>query len=90
MNDLYGWFDRPDQPSNEPTYDPPHDAPCPYCGEKLSADDVRTSSIMAVENPTRSYFYRTHRTCDDAASDGQRQSVFHAVLGRIEHDDGPI
>lgn len=63
---LWGWFDDPDQ--KEPTYEPPHDAPCPYCFAPVTADDVRTHSLMWI-GPVyakRSYFYRTHRTCDEA------------------------
>lgn len=46
-------------------YDPPHDAPCPFCGKPIHADDVRTHSLMysAPAYAKRSYFYRTHRTC---------------------------
>jgi hypothetical protein len=90
VNDLYGWYERADQASDAPTYDPPHDAPCPYCGNALIAGDVRAHSMMAVERPTRSYFYRTHRTCDDTASDGQKQSVFDGVLYRVAHDGEPV
>ena len=87
-NDLYGWYDSPDQPLDQPTYDPPRDAPCPYCGNPLTDDDVRTHSIMAadVATPRRSSFWRTHRTCDENASDGQKQSIFDGVLYRIEND----
>lgn len=63
-NKFYGWFDDPTQPANKPTYDPPHDAPCLYCGEDINADDVRTHSVMYVGKlRSRSYFYRTHKSC---------------------------
>lgn len=83
-NDLYGWFDSAEQ--REPTYDPPHNAPCPYCGSPCSDDDVRTHSLMAAENAKRAFYYRTHITCDEAATDGEKQSIFDAVIERIEHD----
>jgi hypothetical protein len=79
----YGWFDSAglDAP---PAYDPPRDAPCPYCGEPLRPNDVRTHSLMAADGPRdRSYFYRTHTTCDDAATEGQRQSLFGGMIERI-------
>lgn len=61
-NQFYGWFDDSDQQT--PSYEPPRDAPCLFCGQKISADDVRTHSITHVEGyARRSYFYRTHRTC---------------------------
>jgi hypothetical protein len=64
---LWGWYD--DSTQSRPSYDPPHDAPCPYCLAPLTADDVRTICVVLAEPvyAKRSYFYRTHRTCDDAA-----------------------
>ena len=69
-NKFYGWFDEGSQAV--PSHDPPHDAPCLYCGTSIREDDVRTHSLM-MAGPVyakRSYFYRTHRTCDDASKDG--------------------
>ena len=67
---LWGWFDDPGQ--KEASYDPPHDAPCPYCLAPLIPGDVRTHSLMWAGPlyAKRSYFYRTHRTCDDAGVSG--------------------
>lgn len=62
---FYGYFE---DPANEkPDLDPPHDAPCLYCGKPVNADDVRTHSLMysSMSYAKRSYFYRTHRVCDD-------------------------
>ena len=64
-NTFYGWFDDPGQTA--PTYEPPRDAPCLFCGFPVRADDVRTHSLMYRGGyGPRSYFYRTHRTCADA------------------------
>lgn len=61
-NAIYGWFDDPDQ--TEPSYTPPRGAPCLFCGSPVTADDVRTHSLMYQgQYAARSYFYRTHRTC---------------------------
>jgi hypothetical protein len=63
-NLFYGWFD--DSGQTEPTYEPPRDAPCLFCGFQVHADDVRTHNLMYQgEYGARSYFYRTHRTCAD-------------------------
>lgn len=66
---IWGWFDDVEQ--TVPTYDPPHDAPCPYCFAPITADDVRTHSILPIGKvyAKRSYFYRTHASCDAAAGD---------------------
>ena len=66
-NAIYGWFDDADQ--TDPTYEPPRDAPCLFCGGPVHAEDVRTHSLLRPdEYAARSYFYRTHRTCADAGS----------------------
>jgi hypothetical protein len=90
INDLYGWYSTAEQSVQEPDYDPPHDAPCPYCGLLIHPGDVRTHAFMATEHPTRSYYYRTHATCDEAAPDNQKQAVFDGVLARIASDGEPI
>jgi hypothetical protein len=86
MNDLYGWFTEPG--AAQPDYDPPHDAPCPYCGERLTAHDVRTHSFMGLGSADRSYFYRTHSSCDDAASEAVKQATFGAVIERVTVGEG--
>jgi hypothetical protein len=85
VNETYGWFD---DAIGEPAYDPPHDAPCLYCGLRLTPCDVRTHSVMAQYGAERSYFYRTHRMCDEAATEVQKQAIMGGVLDRIGHDLG--
>ncbi len=61
-NRFYGWFDDADQ--TEPSYEPPRDAPCPFCGGAIHASDVQTPSLMHVgQYAARSYFYRQHKSC---------------------------
>lgn len=84
--DLYGWFDADDQV--RPAYDPPHDAPCPYCGESLRVDDVRTESFVPAFDARRSYFFRMHRTCDDAADASARDRITEGVIARVEKELG--
>lgn len=78
---LWGWFD--DGSQSTPSYDPPHDAPCPYCFAPISEDDVRTHGIMMAGRhyAKRSYFYRTHSTCDYLAvsSAGMDGRIFDAI-----------
>lgn len=68
MQIFYGYHEDPT--GTVPEYDPPHDAPCLFCGKPISSDDVRTHSLMypSESYAKRSYFYRTHRTCDEAAA----------------------
>lgn len=77
---IYGWFHSAEQ--TIPSYDPPHDAPCPFCSKPIHADDVRTHSIMWDNERKRSYFYRTHRTCA-VASEHNMDGV---VWDMIEHN----
>jgi hypothetical protein len=76
---LFGWFDDEDQ--STPAYDPPRDAACLFCGAPITADDVRTHSIM-YRGSGRCYFYRTHRTC--AEKDKTGMSMDGVVFDMIE------
>jgi hypothetical protein len=88
VSDLYGWFDDPNQ--TVPTHDPPHDAPCPYCGEPIAADDVRTECFTPQFEQKRSYFFRYHRTCADLATQEQRDAITEGVIARIEKEFGSV
>jgi hypothetical protein len=75
-NIFYGWFD--DRGQQCPTYAPPRDAPCPYCGHPIHAEDVRTHNLMYQgQYAARSYFYRTHKTCDN---DDQTQTAMDGFI----------
>lgn len=69
MMRLWGWFDDPDQ--KIASYDPPHDAPCPYCFVPVTPATVRTVAMMMHEGQyaKRSYYYRAHIACIDAEAD---------------------
>ena len=97
-NDV-GFYSSAEQPIDQPSYDPPHDAPCPYCGLPITPDDVRTISVMYVGNVrvndedeiggvgnfrARSYFYQTHRTCAALALDAERHALDDMVFETIE------
>lgn len=62
---FYGYFE---DAGTVPDYDPPHDAPCLFCGTPVRPDDVRTHSLMYASESyaKRSYFYRTHRSCAES------------------------
>lgn len=80
---FYGWFDDPTQ--TEPTYEPPRDAPCPFCGKPIYSGDVRTHSLMyAGQYAARSYFYRTHRTC--AETDPTHTAMDGFILDMIRRN----
>lgn len=82
-NALVGWYDDPTQ--IEPSHEPPRDAPCLFCGFRIGADDVRTHSLMyASQYAARSYFYRTHRTCDEAESPIAMDSFVLDLIKRME------
>ena len=56
-----GYYDSPDQASDKPAYDPPHNSNCPICEKPITPDDIRTLSLR--NNDSVCLFYRTHRTC---------------------------
>jgi hypothetical protein len=80
-NAFYGWYDDPTQAADRPSYEPPRDGPCLFCGNPISADDVRTHSIMyeSKEYAKRAYFYRTHRSCDANAKTGMDGFIFDMI-----------
>lgn len=63
---FYGYFEDP-SPDAKPEYDPPRDAPCPFCGKPVHAGDVQTPSMMYASRSyaQRSYFYRQHKSCSE-------------------------
>ena len=82
-NIFYGWFD--DRGQERPTYEPPRDAPCPFCGHAVHADDVRTHNLMYEGvYAARSYFYRTHKTC--AETDPTHTAMDGFILNMIERN----
>lgn len=84
-NLIYGWYDDEDQPKEHPTSAPPLDATCPLCGHAITMDDMRTHSIMSLSDPRhlrRSYFYRTHRTCAEAAPETAADDIVLAMIAR--------
>ena len=84
-NMIYGWFDSAGQ--TVPAYDPPHDAECPYCGEPCTPTDVRTHSLLIEGADERSYFYRTHRTCDERSrANNMDGSVIDRILADRERE----
>lgn len=81
-NQFYGWYDDSDQPVDKPSYDPPHDAPCLFCGGKINYADIRTHSIMyRGQYAARSYFYRTHSSCakKDPTHTAMDQFIFDMI-----------
>lgn len=85
MEKIYGWYDSPHQARDKPTYNPSFYAPCPHCRKPLTDDDARTHSILYFDAP-QSFFYRTHRTCDEAATDEQRHAIDAKIFDMIAAD----
>lgn len=76
---IYGYFDSPYQVI--PAYDPGLGVPCPVCGATLIAPVV-TLSVM-LEDDSRSYFYRCHRTCYERLTDDQRTALDSAIIDAV-------
>ena len=82
---FYGWYDDASQAPDKPTFEPPRNAPCPFCGTPIHAENVRTHSLMYTgEYAARSYFYRTHRTCAEADQTGTGMDGF--ILDMIKRN----
>lgn len=81
---FYGYFDNAQDTT--PAYEPPRDAPCPYCGRPVFEGDVRTHNIMYTgpAYAKRSYFYRTHKSCDE--KDGGLTTMDGFILDMIQRN----
>lgn len=76
-----GYYIRPDQPIDQPTFDPGMDAPCPVCGLQFTLDSVRTVSVMYDDGRDGiSLFYRLHRRCHDGLTIEQEQTLDQQAL----------
>ena len=74
---VFGFFD--DSATTVPSYDPGiSGVPCPVCLRDLSMP-VKTISLM-LAGDERSYFFRAHRSCWDAATDAEREQIEHALI----------
>lgn len=73
---IFGWFISPHQ--EKPEHDPGLDVPCPYCLKKLERH------VMAISlwktNAIKSYFYRAHKYCYEAATDDERNQVEWSLI----------
>lgn len=79
---VLGWFIGR---GTKEAYDPGIDVPCPYCGLKLTDDNVRTHNLMAADRePMLSVFYRTHKTCHEEATDRGKQALDDFVMAALE------
>ena len=80
---VLGWYSGAIQ--KEPMFDPGIDIPCPYCGLKLTDDNVRSFNLMAEDRePMLSVFYRCHRTCHENADDAGKNSIDNFVMNALE------
>lgn len=82
---LYGWFDNPRQGDRQPTFEPSRSVPCPHCGKPMCDLDVRTHSFQD-DHRRRSYFFRTHVSCDNGAPEWVRVDLYQAMLDRIREN----
>lgn len=77
-----GYFTSPDQPDDQPTYDPGMKAMCPVCATGLTGNNVTTVSLMAMEGDAVgvSLFYRMHRTCAEKLTPEQAGQIDEQAL----------
>lgn len=76
-----GWFDNDSQ--TEPAYNPPINGPCIVCDEPLHPP-IKSISLMPIEGAAdgRSYFYRVHRACYEAAPKAADEMAMNMIEGR--------
>lgn len=78
--DIFGYFDNP-LFSDVPSHDPGLETICPLCADKLKRP-VKTISLMR-ENDPKSYFYRTHKSCYENASEDEIMRVESSLIDNL-------
>lgn len=76
---IFGYFDNEYQ--TDPAADPGLSVPCPFCGKPLTHPMVTTS--LMVPDDTRSYFYRAHKPCLEAADPEQIMAVDSLIIDAV-------
>ena len=81
--DIIGYFTEKNQ--TIPEHDPGPDGKCPVCalvvGRHSDNNPLKTISLMWEDRwPDRSYFFRVHKPCWEALSDGERAGIEESVL----------
>ena len=85
--DVFGWFDGPN--AKDPAHDPGIESGiCALCGKQLSPPVV-TASILP-DGLNRSYFYRTHKSCDLRATDDDRYEIDSMLVDMLLAPNGAI
>lgn len=77
--EYFGYFN---DTSNNPAYDPMHDAPCLICHKPWSVDNVVTPSLM-IPNDNKSYFYRVHKTCYKSLSEEEKTLYDSSLIDNL-------
>jgi hypothetical protein len=86
----YGWYSRPDQPVDQPDFNPSFAADCPICEKPITRDDVRTHSVMLNGEQSksggegRSYFFRTHKSCHEKCDEAADSAMMEKMLAEIQ------
>lgn len=78
--DVFGWFDKPE--NEQPTHDPGLAAICPICGKQLEKP-IKTISLMK-QGDSKSYFYRTHKTCYDNLSEEEICQIESSLIDPLD------
>jgi len=81
-NGMIGFFDNAEQ--SDPTYDPPHNAPCVVCGEPV-CHPMKTISLMWQDGAdNKSYFYRSHKACYEKNPAAADKAALDLIQGMVQ------
>jgi len=85
--DVFGWFDSPEQKT--PAHDPGEEGLCPICAKPIGPfvpeNAIKTISLMVhdPEHRDRSYFYRAHGLCWEAAMPLEISDIESSLIDSI-------
>lgn len=77
---IFGYFDNPNQ--TEPSFDPGLGVNCPHCQKPLDEEPERQTISLRWSGDARSYFYRVHKACREAASLEERYGIESLIVDK--------
>lgn len=72
-----GYFDGT---GSSPAFDPGLKVPCPVCHASLEQEPRCTVSLMAMEHPTKSYFFRAHKRCWETCGRDRQSDIESEII----------
>lgn len=89
-HDVFGYFDHECADPTRPAHDPGVGGICAVCAQRVGAHDVEANPIVTISLMLdiervgdRSYFFRVHKRCWNAATDEEKSHIESSLIDNI-------